>query len=200
VAVVTAASAPRVRAVLRGIAALVSILAGFVACVLVVAATGGPDVPSVAIAFAFLVLGFLGVAVARTPDAPWRPVRVCLAWGSPVAAYLMCGLPFPPRGAAEWGSALTLAAFLVAALVVSLSLERRPRIAGGLLVAGGAYALLVAVRFARAIGATPGVPSGPAITISFTLAATFAFAWIAALWHARALFRGRSTAPVEGAA
>ena len=51
-----------------------------------------------------------------------------------------------------------------------------------------------------AIGATPGVPSGPAITVSFTLAATFTFAWIAALWHARALFRGRSTVPAEGAA
>ena len=178
------------RSVARAFAGLASVLVGIGLCVFVQAATGGPDVPSVVLAFGFLLAGLLGLGVLRTGSAPWRPVRASLAWASLVAAYLLLSLPLP-SGGAEVGSAVVLATLLLAAAATAALLTRRPVAAAGLLLVGAAYGLVVMVRFATFLGSTPGVPKGPAITLGYTLAATLGAAWLAALWHGRTLLRAR---------
>ena len=183
------------RAALRLLAGLGSVVAGFAAAILVIAATGGPDAAGMTVAVLLLLLGFAGLGVARTVRAPLRPMRVAIAVGLLVAAYMMYGLPWPLRRA-DLGSFLTLGTGVTLSAAAFAAGPTRPRLACALLALPAAYGGVMLVNVCRylvAARATWG-SVGPAVTIAYVLAASLGAAWVAALWHSRALwaaFRSR---------
>jgi hypothetical protein len=169
--------------------ALALALLGIVASVAVLAATGAPDPWGTALALALLLLGFAGLAVARTPASPWRPVRLALSIVVLLSLFLAASLPWPPASGAERQSAIVLTLVLVGSLLASVSLSRAPRFAVALLVALAAYGCVYMGRLVRAAAAAAAGASyaSPAIVLSMALAGSLCAASIAALWHARSI-------------
>jgi len=188
----------------RLLGALAIAVAGLVACVTVLAATGAPNVWGTSLAFTLLLLGFAGLAVARTPASPARPARLALFIVSLLALLLAGSLPWPPAPGAERHSAIVLALVLVGSLLASALLSRAPSVALALLVALAAYGCVYMGRLIRlaAIAAGDATYASPAIVLSLALAASLCAASIAALWHARTVVssafprvrRGRASA------
>jgi hypothetical protein len=174
------------------------VLAGIGGCVGVLAATALLAPANVTLAWALLILGFLGLGVTRHSGAPWRPVRMSLGAACVVATYMFSGLPWPPRGA-ELGSAVVLALSVVASVTAGVVLERAPHLAAGLLLLLGSYGAFMLVRFGYAVrqGIAVDGYNGPATVLAFVVAACTGAGWIAAVWHARALFRRVSSNDVE---
>ena len=171
-----------------------SVLAGLVAAVLCIAATGGPEPGSVSVAGVCLLVGFVGLSVTRTAEAPLRPMRLALGISIPVSAYMMFGLPWPPHGR-ELGSFIILAMGITLSAGAIVLGQRRPNVVFGILIILAAYGVFMLGRFGRALVSAPPAReySGPAITIAFVLAATVGVAWIAALWHSRRLWHSART-------
>ena len=177
------------RAALRILAGLGSVAAGVVAAVLVIAATGGPDAAGMTVAVLLLLLGFAGLGVARTAQAPLRPMRLAVAISLLLGVYMIYGLPWPPRGT-DLGSLFTLASGVTlsgAALLVGPS---RPRLTCALLAVPAIYGGVMLINFGRYLVAARAAwgTVGPAVTIAYTLAASLGVAWVAALWHSRVLW------------
>lgn len=162
------------RAAGRVVLGLVSVLAGIAGCVALLAATALLDPANVILAWIVLTLGFLGLGVTRHSGAPWRPVRLSLTVASVMAAYMVSGLPWPPKGT-DLGSAVLLAGSIVASITAGWTLDRAPRVA----------------RFTFVVrrGVAVNGYNGPAMVLSFALASCVGAAWIASVWHARAVVR-----------
>ena len=179
-------------AALRFAAGLASVVAGLVAAALAIAATGGPDLAGTVIATLVLLLGFMGLGVARTARAPLRPMRVAIAIGIVIAAYMCYGVPWPPTGGSELGSFLTLVAGIALTATAGVVGARRPHLTCALLALPGLYGVVMVVRFVGYLDAarrTMGSSFGPGLTLAYLLAATLGVAWAAALWHSRVLWR-----------
>jgi len=178
-----------------------SVLVGIGACVGVLAAAGRADLGSVLLAFGLLVLGFLGLAVTRERSAPWRPLRFSLAVASLVSGYMASALPWPPRGT-DLGSTLVLVAAMLVSAVAALLPNRFPRFALALLTTLAAYGVFILTRFGRGLAGAVRTDTyaGPAIVLSFTMAASVGAAWIASVWHGRFLVRAVSARGPDGAA
>ena len=180
--------------IVRLTAGFISVLAGIAACVLVLAATGGPNPAGTVLAFALLIPGFVGLAVTRTPAAPWRPTRIALAIALVLIVALLSSLPWPPAAGGERQSAIILSLALVLTLLALLFASRAPRVALVLLAILAVYGCFMIVSFTRAVArATTGTAyAGPAVVISVTLAACIGAAWIGALWLSRGALRASS--------
>jgi hypothetical protein len=178
------------RAAGRVVLGLVSVLAGIAGCVALLAATALLDPANVILAWIVLTLGFLGLGVTRHSGAPWRPVRLSLTVASVMAAYMVSGLPWPPKGT-DLGSAVLLAGAIVASITAGWTLDRAPRVATALLIVLALYGLFILVRFTFVVrrGVAVNGYNGPAMVLSFALASCVGAAWIASVWHARAVVR-----------
>ena len=165
-----------------------SVVLGIVGCAFALAATGGPNVWGAMIAFGILLFGFGGLAFTRHADTPWRPLRLSLAVAALLASCLLFALPWPPRGS-DLGTALLPGSAILATVLAGALPSRAPRLAFGLIAMLAIYGLFIAVRFGRAVAvaAAAGSYSGPAVVLSFTLAAGIGTGWLAALWHGRSL-------------
>ena len=182
-------------------AGLALVVVGVLACVTSLAATGRPDVWGAGLAFVFLLLGFGGLAVARTPHSPWRPTRLALAIGSLLSLVLAAGIRWPPDSSTERTNAVALSLAIACSVFALLLPSRAPRAALALIGLLAAYGLFILVQFTRAMSATsPNSYSGPAVVISATLAAGLGAAWISALWHARTILRAQFFATSSRAA
>ena len=178
------------RAALRILAGILSVLTGMVAAVACIAITGGPDLAAMLIAAACLLAGFLGLAITRIAGAPLRPMRIALGLSIPPSAYMIASLPWPPTGT-ELGSFVVLALGLVLSAAAIALAWRRPPITVSILVMLSAYGVFMLTRFGRYLvsAASDWGHMGPARTIAFVLAASVGTAWISALWHSRPIWR-----------
>jgi len=179
-----------VRAALRILAGILSVLTGMVAAIACIAITGGPDLAAMLIAAACLLGGFLGLTITRVAGAPLRPMRIALGFSIPPSAYMLTALPWPLTRA-ELGPFVVLALGLLLSASAMAVARHRPMIAVGMLVILAAYGVFMLGRFGRSLmsAASDWSHMGPATTISFILAASVGIAWIAALWHSRPIWR-----------
>ena len=164
-------------------------LMGIAVCSALLAATGEPDALGTALAFIALLLGFAGLAVARSRSAPWRPTRLALAIALLLSLLLILGLPWPPESPNDRSRWLIMAAALVASLLALLLPARAPRVALVLLAGLGVYGALILIHLLRVLSYSPfgTADFSPTVMLSISLPAGLGAAWVAALWHARAL-------------
>ncbi|MEP6621926.1 MAG: hypothetical protein ABJE47_21565 [bacterium] len=137
-----------------------------------------------------VLVGFLSLGMTWTPQRPRFPMQVAIGFGIVAAAYVLIGLPIPPR-ASSLGSQGSMIAVVLLSTAVLATQVRRPRLAFLLLVLLGLVGVLFALSGAI-LAATTVLP--PAARYPSWQVALVVGASLAALWHGRVLRTGESGA------
>lgn len=172
----------KIQIFMRAVAAAAILLATAAVCILLQVVSGQTNAGTTTVA-SIAALGGLLWTQRVVPGRRGGP-RILLGVAAGLATALLMGLPMPPQSTNDRLSAAILAAAILMSAAAWILVERRPRIARGLVAV---LALYGAVMLVAAVRLTMGQmrQDGPAATLSRSFVILLATSWLAASWSLR---------------